>query len=119
MITKGMLRDRARGMRKQSSQTEAQVWALVRGRQIGGAKFRRQHPVLSYIADFACIEAKLIVEIDGRSHDNPAQSASDAARTHALEQAGWRVVRVRDDDVRADPQSVAAKIAHALTRNRP
>jgi very-short-patch-repair endonuclease len=114
MLTKGMLRDRARGMRKQSSRAEEAVWSLVRGRQINGAKFRRQHPIPPYIADFACIDAKLIVEIDGRSHDVPEQAAYDATRTEVLAKAGWRVLRVRDDEVLTDPQSVAAKIVEAL-----
>ena len=116
MLTKGMLRDRARGMRKQSSRAEEAVWSLVRSRRINGAKFRRQHPIPPYIADFACVEAKLVVEIDGRSHDDPQQAAYDATRTEALVKAGWRVLRVRDDEVLTDPRSVATKIATALNR---
>jgi very-short-patch-repair endonuclease len=116
MPSKGMLRDRARGMRKQSSSAEAAVWSLVRGNRINGAKFRRQHPVPPYIADFACVEAKLIVEVDGRSHDDTKQAAYDTSRADALAKAGWRVLRVRDDDARTDPQSVAAKIASALAQ---
>ena len=114
MLTKGMLRDRARGMRKGASRAEGAVWSLVRGRQINGAKFRRQHPIPPYIADFACVDARLVVEIDGRSHDVADQAAYDAIRTDVLSSAGWRVLRVRDDEVLTDPQSVAAKIATAL-----
>jgi primosomal protein N' (replication factor Y) len=116
MPTKGMLRDRARGMRKQSSRAEGAVWALVRNRKVNGAKFRRQHRIPPYIADFACVEAKLVVEIDGRSHDNAEQVAYDAVRTEALTKGGWRVLRVRDDEVLTDPQSVAARIGDALNR---
>jgi very-short-patch-repair endonuclease len=114
MLTKGMLRDRARGMRKGASRAEEAMWSLVRGRRINGSRFRRQHPIPPYIADFACVDAKLVVEIDGRSHDVADQAAYDAARTEALAKAGWRVLRVRDDAVLTDPQSVAAKIATAL-----
>jgi primosomal protein N' (replication factor Y) len=114
MLSKGMLRDRARGMRKQSSRAEAAVWALVRGRRINGAKFRRQHAVPPYIADLACVDAKLIVEVDGRSHDDAQQAAYDAERSEALTRAGWRILRVRDDEVLTDPQSVASQIAEAL-----
>ena len=114
MLTKGMLRDRARGMRKQSSRAEAAVWSLVRNRQINGSKFRRQHPVPPYIADFACVEARLIVEVDGNSHDDRQQAAYDATRTKFLAKAGWRVLRVRDSEVLTEPQSVARKIASAL-----
>jgi primosomal protein N' (replication factor Y) len=116
MLTKGMLRDRARGMRKGASRAEEAVWSLVWGRRIDGAKFRRQHPIPPYIADFACVDAKLIVEVDGRSHDISNQAAYDAARTEALAKAGWRVLRVRDDEVLTDAQTVAAKIADAIHR---
>ncbi|MGE0530620.1 MAG: endonuclease domain-containing protein [Hyphomonadaceae bacterium] len=116
MLTRGMLRDRARGMRRQTSRAEEAVWSLLRGRRISGAKFRRQHPIPPYIADFACVEAKLIIEVDGRSHDEREQLAHDAVRTEALSKAGWRVLRVRDDEVFADAQSVAAKILEALAR---
>ena len=90
------------------------MWSLLRGRGINGAKFRRQHPIPPYIADFACVEATLVVEIDGRSHDVADQAAYDATRTEMLSKAGWRVLRVRDDEVLTDPQSVAVKIAAAL-----
>ncbi|QGZ93982.1 endonuclease domain-containing protein [Terricaulis silvestris] len=113
MATKGVLRDRARGMRKQPSQAERALWDSLRANKLG-AKFRRQHPVAPYIADFACVEARLIVEIDGRSHDNAEQVHYDEARTKALAESGWRVLRVRDDDVLAAPQTVIAKITQAL-----
>jgi very-short-patch-repair endonuclease len=109
-----MLITHARGMRKQPSRAERAVWEIVRDRRIG-AKFRRQHPVEGYIADFAAIDAKLIVEVDGRSHD--AQQDYDAARDAALKTAGWRVLRVRDDDVLGDPGGVERVIKEALTCN--
>ncbi len=92
--TKGMLRDRARGMRKEQSRAERAVWELVRDRRLG-AKFRRQVPIDRYIADFACIDAKLIVEIDGMSHDVAEQRDYDAVRTSRLNELGWRVLLPR------------------------
>jgi very-short-patch-repair endonuclease len=74
-------------MRKEMSRAESLVWDVVRGGKLG-VKFRRQHPVEGYIADFACIEAKLIVEVDGLSHDDDAQRAYDAKRTRVLAEAG-------------------------------
>jgi len=112
MTDKPMLITRARGMRKVPSAAERAVWQIVRDRRLG-AKFRRQHPVEDYIADFACAEAKLIVEIDGRSHD--AQQNYDAERDAALTAAGWRVLRVRDDDVLNDPGAVERVIRRALS----
>jgi very-short-patch-repair endonuclease len=113
MFTKGMLRDRARGMRKEMSRAESAVWEIVRGSRLG-VKFRRQHPVESYIADFACIEAKLIVEVDGLSHDDDAQRAYDAERTRVLAAAGWRVLRLRDGDVLSDSRVAERAIRAAL-----
>ena len=118
MLTEGMLRDRARGMRKGASRSEEVVWSLVRGRQIHGAKFRRQHPIPPYVADFACVEAKLIVEVDGPSHDDPQQAAYDETRTETLLKAGWSVLRIRDDDVLTNPQSVAETILNALNNSK-
>ena len=112
-MAKPMLITRARATRKQPSQAERAVWEIVRGSRVG-AKFRRQHPVETYIADFACIEAKLIVEVDGLSHDDAEQRAYDETRTAALKAAGWRVLRLRDADVLSDPASTERAIRQAL-----
>ena len=112
--TKGMLRDRARGMRKAQSRAESALWTLLRDRQAHGAKFRRQHPIHPYIADFACIDAKLIVEVDGKSHDVTDQITYDAERDTKLAAAGWRTLRIRDEEVLSDPSAVQARIIAAL-----
>lgn len=116
--TKGMLRDRARGMRKEQSRAERAVWELVRDRRLG-AKFRRQVPIDRYIADFACIDAKLIVEIDGMSHDVAEQRDYDAVRTSRLNELGWRVLRLRDSLVLSEPQAAAKRIVEALNSPSP
>lgn len=81
--------------------TEAEIvlWTFVRKRSLSGFKFRRQHPIGPYIADFACIQAKLVVEVDGATHWTPEQLAHDARRTAFMERAGWRVLRVTNLDV--------------------
>lgn len=112
MVTKGMLRDRAKGMRKQPSRAERALWQLLRDRQAIGAKFRRQHPIEPYIADFACVVAKLVVEVDGKSHDS--QVAYDAERDAKLAESGWRVLRISDDDVLINADAVVARIVTAL-----
>jgi very-short-patch-repair endonuclease len=91
---------------------------LLRGRQLRGAKFRRQHRIDRYIADFACVDAKLVVEIDGRSHDDSEQIVYDAERTKRLAELGWAELRVRDDDVVTNPQAVVARIGAVLSRKR-
>ncbi len=116
--TKGMLRDRARGMRKQPSQAERAVWEIVRDNRLG-FKFRRQRPISRYIADFACMEAKLIIEIDGSSHDLADQIERDAERTALLQALGWRVLRIRDELVLSDPSAATALIVEALRQPSP
>lgn len=94
MADKGMLITRARAMRKQSSRAERALWEMLRDRRLG-AKFRRQYPIDHYIADFACVEAKLVVEVDGLSHADAEQVAYDERRTSALGVLGWQVLRLR------------------------
>lgn len=85
----------ARKLRKSSTDAEKRLWAAIRDRQINSAKFRRQVPVGDHIADFLCPEAKLIVEVDGGQHSEE----TDAARTAALNAAGYRVVRFWNNEV--------------------
>ena len=108
-------RDFARSLRRKQSRAERELWKALRDRALG-AKFRRQHPVPPYTADFACVEAKLIVEIDGLSHDVEAQIEHDETRTRVLHEAGWRVLRVRDTDVLSDLPAVLARINQALAQ---
>jgi very-short-patch-repair endonuclease len=77
-----------------------------------GIKFRRQHPVGRYFADFACVSRKLIIEIDGEHHDG--QIASDARRTADLEREGWRVIRFAASEVLRNREGVWAEIQFAL-----
>lgn len=116
--SKGTLRDRARGMRKQLSQAERSLWDIVRDNRLG-FKFRRQRPISRYIADFACMEAKLIVEIDGASHDLADQIEYDAERTRILNALGWRVLRIRDTLVLSDASAASALILEALRQPSP
>ena len=73
------LLDNARHLRKNLTDVEQQLWRQLRLRQIDGHKFRRQHPLGHYIADFVCVECKLIVEVDGGQHAD--QQTQDATRT--------------------------------------
>src|SRR3546814_1612008 len=73
---------------------EQKLWQHLRGGQLDGLKFRRQHPIPPYIADFCCVAVKLIVELDGSQHSEQA----DAVRTRYLEAHGWRILRFWDND---------------------
>jgi very-short-patch-repair endonuclease len=96
--------------------TEAEVvlWTALRRRKLNGFKFRRQHPIGPYIADFACVAAKLVVEVDGATHWTPEELAHDRRRTQFLEQAGWRVLRVTNLDVFENLDGVWLSIEHKL-----
>jgi very-short-patch-repair endonuclease len=81
--------------------TEAEValWTVLRRKRLNGRKFRRQHPIGPYIADFACVAAKLVVEVDGATHWTPDELVHDKRRTAFVEGQGWSVVRVTNLDV--------------------
>jgi len=92
-----MLVNRARELRKNPTEAERKLWAHLRLRQIGGYKFRRQHPLGPYIVDFVCIEKKLIVEVDGGQHDE--KRFYDAKRDKWLEEKGFKVIRFWNNEV--------------------
>ena len=104
----------ARKLRKAPTDAELRFWNAVRSRQINGAKFRRQWPIAGYVADFVCLEAKLVVEIDGGQHND---SIADEARTQALVAAGYTVIRFWNNDVLQNPDGVLERLLAALPRD--
>ncbi len=107
---------RARDLRQRSQDSEWKLWAILRNRQLGGFKFRRQFPIDRFFADFACWDAKLIVEIDGSQHLNQVQY--DKERTRIIETYGWRVVRFTNIDVLTNPEGVGDTILAELHLSR-
>ncbi|MEE2566259.1 endonuclease domain-containing protein [Hyphobacterium marinum] len=97
-------RDRARALRRQSTEAERCLWRYLRNRQCLGRKFRRQFPIGPYIADFACPDAMLIIEADGGQHS--ADKTKDARRTTFLENKGWTVLRFWNNDILAHTEGV-------------
>ena len=89
----------ARTLRKKFTDAEQKLWKHLRGRQIGGEKFRRQQPLGKYVVDFVCLEKKLIVKVDGGQH---AASEYDKERTLWLESEGFRVIRFWNNEVPGD-----------------
>ncbi len=104
-----MVIDRARGLRRTATPPEQLLWSVLRGRRLTGLKFRRQEAVGPYIVDFCCRQLKLIVELDGMSHEEKV--SRDEVRTRWLEQQGYRVFRVTNWDVNEDLEAVARGIA--------
>ena len=88
---------RARELRHDGSRAERVCWELLRAHRLNGIKFRRQHPIGPYFADFACPARRLVIEIDCDFHAD--QADRDARRTAFLEQAGWHVVRFGANEV--------------------
>lgn len=95
------------------TKAEVLLWAHL-GRNAMGAKFRRQHPIGPYIADFACVERMLVVEVDGATHSTPEERAHDQLGTAFLRAEGWRVLRVRNSDVYENLDGVWRMIEAAL-----
>lgn len=106
----------ARRLRRQLTDAERRLWAHLRNRALMGWKFRRQHPIGPYIADFACIEARLVIELDGGQH---LGSTRDAARTAALQAGGYRVIRFWNNDVLMRTTAVLDAIHAALADPHP
>ena len=87
----------ARDLRHHATDAERKLWQHLQGRQLRGLKFRRQFVIAGFVADFACIEIKLVIELDGGQHLE--RSAEDTSRTHRIEANGYRVLRFWNDDV--------------------
>lgn len=101
-----------RRLRNSMTDAEQRLWNSLRGRQMCGLKFRRQHPFGDYILDFVCLEARLVIEVDGGQHDERA--ADDAIRTAALAHAGFKVLRFWNNEVLCDTEAVKETIWRAL-----
>ncbi|WP_341019762.1 endonuclease domain-containing protein [Brevundimonas diminuta] len=110
--------DRARGLRQSSGRAEERIWTIVRGGKVDGHKFRRQHPVGPYYADFACNPLRLIIEIDGGVHRLDEVAARDIERQQVLEALGWTVIRVTNDQAYAAPELLIEAVqSHARRLN--
>ncbi|MBS0525631.1 MAG: endonuclease domain-containing protein [Proteobacteria bacterium] len=103
-----IITNHARHLRRDPSRAEKSCWHLLRDRRINGVKFRRQHPIGPYFADFACVSLKVVIEIDGEHHAYRVEA--DARRTAAMESLGWRVVRFWANEVVANPEGIWAEI---------
>jgi very-short-patch-repair endonuclease len=87
----------ARQVRQDETLPEKKLWEALRNRNCGGFKFVRQAPIGPYIADFACRDQKLIVELDGWTHSAPEERAHDERRTAFLQEQGYRVIRFTNE----------------------
>ena len=104
--------ERARGMRREMTPQEEILWRQLRGGRLEGFKFRRQMWLCGFVADFACPDAKVVVEADGSQHADDADY--DAARAAAFARMGWRTLRFWNNEIDADLDGVLIAIRAAL-----
>ena len=103
-----------RDLRHQQTEAENVLWQLLRDHRMLGFKFRRQHQIGRYVADFYCREAQLVIECDGTVHDQNEQWQHDQARDAYLTQQGLRVVRFSNDRILVETETVLEEIADCL-----
>jgi very-short-patch-repair endonuclease len=103
----------ARYLRKEETFPEKVMWEIFKDRRFCGLKFRRQHVLVGFIADFYCHERRLIVELDGWRHIK--QKDYDCARDEILLSEGYSIIRFRNDEVVGDLKGVLLRLRNALT----
>ena len=118
MRTQDLTLKRARRLRRVMTPPELGLWLRLKNRQLGGYRFRKQHPVGPYILDFYCPEARLAVEVDGYSHSVEGAAEHDARRDAWLRGQGVEVFRISADLAKA-PGVAAAAILEVLRRHAP
>ena len=108
-------RDRARELRGNMTPAERRLWQVLKGCALGGHRFRRQHPLGPYIADFACLEAGIVIEVDGGQH----HGGSDDLRDAFMHARGFRVLRFWNNDVLGNLEGVCSVLAQCLAERCP
>ena len=111
-----LLKEFARHNRREMTQSETVLWQALRS-EFRGIKFRRQHPIGDYIADFLCLTEKLVIEVDGAYHSEPQQQQEDQWRTEFLQDKGYKVIRFTNEEVDADVKNVISRIKEELFNN--
>jgi len=114
MATIGRTNPHAKTLRRDTTDAEQRLWYYLRNRNLEGFKFRRQVTIGPFIADFACAEARVIVEADGGQHND----VSDAHRTAHLQQLGWRVLRFWNNEILHRTDTVLGEILRACEQRR-
>ena len=107
-------RDTARTLRANATEAEQKLWSRLRKRQLHGFQFRRQYSIGPYFADFFCLKAKLVIEVDGSQHSD--QVEQDERRSEFLRTKGYRVLRFWNFEVISDVDSVVERIAEVLRK---
>ena len=109
----------AKQFRRRMTRAEVMLWQCLRRDSMEGLRFRRQHPIGPYVADFACVPAKFVVEVDGATQGSNAEAAGDARRSVYLRKRGWHEIRVTNFDVYKNLSFVLEHIWLGVTKSRP
>ena len=109
--TPAAVQQRAKELRQYMTPAEKALWQRLRARRLNGLKFRRQHPLGPFIADFYCAAHRLVIEVDGDIHETQAER--DEVRTEQFEAYGYRVIRFSNVQVEQDIEAVLAEIVAA------
>jgi very-short-patch-repair endonuclease len=117
-IVRGRGTLRSRQLRTTASDAEQKLWRFLRQKRLNGLRFRRQYPIGAYFADFVCLPARLVIEVDGSQHGEDSQAAYDARRTAWLARNNFRVIRFGTSEVMANIGAVMGGIEAAL-REQP
>jgi cyclase len=104
----------AKQLRAKETEAEKILWDYLNKKQFLGIRFRRQHPILYFVADFYCHKVNLIIEVDGGIHLLPEQFEYDQNRDKELEELGLRVMRFKNEEVFNDIDTVITKIKEAI-----
>ena len=110
---------RARALRESQTSAEAELWQALRGRRLADWKFRRQMPLDRFTVDFGCLDARLIIEIDGATHSTEVELAHDAERTRILQSHGFHLIRFTNAEVYENldgvVETILAELEHRIT----
>ena len=106
---------RAQELRNKMTPAEKLLWEQLKGKKIFGMKFRRQHPLYSFIADFYCHQKKLVIELDGSVHQGMEQVEYDIGRTEELNEFGIRVIRFKNEEIMSNLKNVIEEIKKFLS----
>ncbi len=109
-----LTRQRAQDLRADLTEAERILWSRLKGSQLGGWRFRRQHPISPYIVDFAVVKLKLAIELDGATHGSPDDRRHDERRRHSLESRGWAIIRFWNTEVYDNLEGVLRSISDRL-----
>jgi very-short-patch-repair endonuclease len=112
----GKLYQYGRELRQSATKAEKILWEYLRNRNLNGLKFRRQHPIDKFIADFYCHEKELVIELDGAVHDDKMNAQYDEARTYELKGSGITVIRFKNSEVENNISFVLNEIRKTIEK---